>query len=125
MITVTSMTTVSSLDQALAANLVAVNSRTADYADGSRCSVCRRTVQAGERVAELADGTGTVHVQLCATMAHASRRSRPRTTAATAAARAPRLELPRSEAQAAWLGRTEPSTQQSQGRRAHVGAQAG
>lgn len=51
------------LEMALSANLVATDARTAT-ADGSRCQVCGRLVQPGQRIADLVSG-GTVHVVRC------------------------------------------------------------
>lgn len=108
------------LADALTANLIATEARAAGW-DGDRCAVCGKIVQAGQRIADLADGRGLVHVLRCAGMADASRRTR----AATAAAREPQPEPRHSAAQAASHGRTEPSAQPSQRRRARAGAQAG
>jgi hypothetical protein len=79
------MTTVPTIGEQLAENLVAVDVRVAGW-DGYTCAVCKRTVQAGERVADLADGRGLVHVAGC---------SRDPRAAASAAARAPRPERQR------------------------------
>jgi len=85
--------------EALAANVVADRARTADYADGSRCEVCHCYIQGGERIADLADGSGTIHVSGC---------SRYASAAATVAARAPQPEPRRPAARGASHGRTEP-----------------
>lgn len=97
------------IDQALTANLVATDARAAGW-DGDRCAVCGKTVQAGERVADLADGRGLVHVLRCAGMADASRRAR----AATAAAREPQPEPRRSAARGAARGSSRSATRLSE-----------
>jgi hypothetical protein len=53
-----------SLEERLAANLVADNARIAGR-DGAACAVCLRTVRPGERVADLAGARGLVHVARC------------------------------------------------------------
>lgn len=72
--TVTLMSAAVTLDQALSANLIAVNSRVATYS-GGRCAICRRVIEAGERIADLARSGALVHVAICSPAA-ASRRAR-------------------------------------------------
>jgi hypothetical protein len=48
--------------------LVASNARDARPGAG-RCAVCRRELQPGQRIADLADGTGAVHIAPCSAAA--------------------------------------------------------
>lgn len=64
----TTRATPSTIDEMLAAGLVAEHARTAG-SDGTRCGVCRWPILPGHRIADLADGSGPVHIVRCAAKA--------------------------------------------------------
>ena len=107
---IATMNETTTMAEALSVNLVADRARTADYADGTQCSVCHCYVQGGERIADLTGGSGVVHVARCA---------------ASAAPPAPRRQPQRPAAQAAWHDRTVSSAQPSPGRQERGAVRAG